>query len=93
MVKKMLVLDIDGTLTNSRKEITTATKRAIREIMEEGHLAVIASGRPTKGIRRVANELELARYGSFALSYNGARITELKSGRDIFQRKIKRTKN
>lgn len=90
MGRKMLVLDIDGTLTNSRKEITPETKKAVRGIMEEGHIAVIASGRPTKGIRKAAAELELARYGGFALSYNGARITEMKSGRDIFQKKLER---
>ena len=31
MKEKVLVLDIDGTLTNSRKEITEETKRAIRD--------------------------------------------------------------
>ena len=35
MEKKLLVLDIDGTLTNSKKEITPATKRALKRIMEE----------------------------------------------------------
>ena len=29
MERKMLVLDIDGTLTNSKKEITSKTKEAI----------------------------------------------------------------
>ena len=37
MKTKALVMDIDGTLTNSRKEITPATGRAIRTILERGH--------------------------------------------------------
>ena len=32
--EKILVLDIDGTLTNSKKEITENTKRGIKNIME-----------------------------------------------------------
>ena len=33
---QMLVLDLDGTLTNSRKELTEPTKQALIEIQEEG---------------------------------------------------------
>ena len=32
---QMLVLDLDGTLTNSRKELTEPTKQALIEIQEE----------------------------------------------------------
>ena len=56
MSKKILVLDIDGTLTNSKKEITKPTKEAIDRIRKKGHIIVIASGRPTAGIVKVANE-------------------------------------
>ena len=31
---QMLVLDLDGTLTNSRKELTEPTKQALIEIQE-----------------------------------------------------------
>ena len=33
---QMLVLDIDGTLTNSKKEITPRTKEALIKIQEQG---------------------------------------------------------
>ena len=52
MTTKALVLDIDGTLTNSKKEITPATKAAIQELMQQGHKVILASGRPTPGMRR-----------------------------------------
>ena len=83
--QKMLVLDIDGTLTNSKKEITPATKKAIRKIQEDGHVVVIASGRPTPGTAKVANELQLDKTGGFVLSYNGARITDWKTKEIIYQ--------
>ena len=61
MTTKALVLDIDGTLTNSKKEITPATKAAIQELMQQGHKVILASGRPTPGMRRYEEELELFR--------------------------------
>ncbi|MCR5149435.1 MAG: Cof-type HAD-IIB family hydrolase [Eubacterium sp.] len=88
MDKKLLVLDIDGTLTNSKKEITLPTKNALRRIMEEGHLVMLASGRPTPGVRRYEEELEMAKYGGYLLTYNGARITRCSDNKDIFTRKF-----
>lgn len=59
MSYKLLVLDIDGTVTNSKKEITPKTKEAILELQKKGIPVAIASGRPTKGIVAVADELDL----------------------------------
>lgn len=79
MKYKVLVLDIDGTLTNSKKEITKNTKLAIRRIMEQGVTVVLASGRPISGIEPLAKELELEKYGGYILAFNGARIIECSS--------------
>lgn len=84
-MKKILVLDIDGTLTNSKKQITEATKQAIWELMDRGHLVALASGRPTPGMRRYEKELELDKRGGYLLSYNGARIVECISGEVVHQ--------
>lgn len=85
MNKKILVLDIDGTLTNSKKEITPNTRKALIEIQEQGHIVVIASGRPTKGIVRIADEICLDEFGGYVLSFNGARITNWKTKDIIYQ--------
>ena len=86
MTEKALVLDIDGTLTNSAKEITTATKTAIQNLMKRGQKVILASGRPTPGMRRYEEELELEKYGGYLLSFNGARIVDCHSGEIIYQR-------
>lgn len=88
MDKKALVLDIDGTLTNSKKEITDNTRRAIWDAVMRGHEIMLASGRPTPGMRRYEEELELARYGGYLLSFNGARIVECRTGEVIYQRNL-----
>ena len=86
MSKKMLVLDIDGTLTNSKKEITPATKNAITEVLKQGHAVVIASGRPTPGTKKVCEELNLKDYNGYVLSYNGAKITSLHENSVVHQK-------
>lgn len=91
MEKKLLVLDIDGTLTNSQKNITAATKEAILDIMLRGHKVILASGRPTPGMRRYEKELELERYGGYLLSFNGARIIESRTGEIVYQRLLSLT--
>lgn len=85
-MKKVLVLDIDGTLTNSKKEITEATKQAIWDIMDRGHQVILASGRPTPGMRRYEEELELRKRGGYLLSFNGARIINCITGEVVHQR-------
>lgn len=86
MSKKVLVLDIDGTLTNSKKQITEKTKRRIQEIMTKGHKVILASGRPTPGMKRYENELELKKYHGYLLSYNGGKIVDCADGQVIYQR-------
>lgn len=86
MNKKMLVLDIDGTLTNSKKEITPATKEAITRVLLAGHAVVIASGRPTPGTKKVCEELCLGKYDGYVLSYNGAKITRLSDNSVVHQK-------
>lgn len=88
MDEKVLVLDIDGTLTNSQKEITPETKRGIQETLKRGHKVILASGRPTPGMRRYEKELELEKFGGYLLSFNGGRIIECRSGEVVYQRTL-----
>ncbi len=85
-MKKVLVLDIDGTLTNSQKVITGNTKKAIIDAMKRGHKVMLASGRPTPGMRKYAEELELSNYDGYLLSFNGGKIIYCKTGEIIFQK-------
>lgn len=86
MIYQMLVLDLDGTLTNSKKEITEPTRKALIEIQEAGKKVVLASGRPINGIVPLAEELELARFGGYMLSFNGGRITQCSTGQIVYNK-------
>ena len=91
MEKKLLVLDIDGTLVNNEKQITPKTKDAIFRAMEAGHSIMIASGRPTPGVQKFVDELELSKYDGYTLTYNGARVQECSSGKDIYEKRLSRS--
>ena len=54
MKYKLLVLDLDGTLTNQKKEVTEHTRRTLIEAQERGVKIVLASGRPTYGVAPLA---------------------------------------
>ena len=81
---KIIVLDLDGTLTNRDKIITPRTRDALMEAQEAGNIVVLASGRPTPGVEPLAKELEMDRFGSYILSYNGGMITNCRTGETVF---------
>ncbi len=85
MQYNLLVLDLDGTLTNSKKEISARTKATIIKAQERGVTVVLASGRPTYGIAPLAHELELERFGGYILSYNGGTIINWQTKEVIHQ--------
>lgn len=88
MAYEILVLDIDGTLTNSQKTISKKTLRSLYTIQERGHKVVLASGRPTPGITKLAEELKLQEYGGYILSFNGAKIINCSTQETIFEQTL-----
>lgn len=86
MIYEMLALDLDGTLTNSQKQITPPTREAIIDIQRNGKKVVLASGRPTYGVLPLAETLQLKDFGSYILSFNGARITNCGTGKIVYNK-------
>lgn len=79
---KLIALDVDGTLVNSKLKLTRATRSALIAVQRErGMRVVLASGRPTAGLRTLAQELQLARYGGYVLPFNGG---ELYYAKDLY---------
>ncbi|MBE5036766.1 HAD family phosphatase [Subdoligranulum sp. DSM 109015] len=85
MQYKVLALDLDGTLTNSQKQITPRTEAALCKAAARGVRIVLASGRPTVGVQPLADQLNLAENGGCILSYNGGRIVDCKTGQTLVQ--------
>jgi len=84
MSYKMIVLDMDDTLLRDDHTISEPTKQALLEAQELGVKVVLASGRPTYAMVDIAKELKLDEYGSFILSFNGAKITNFQTKEELF---------
>ncbi|MCF0235269.1 MAG: HAD family phosphatase [Bacteroidaceae bacterium] len=81
----MIVLDLDGTLTNAQKIITPRTLDALMRAQAAGLRVVLASGRPTHGIAPLADQLRLGDYGGFVLSYNGGKIIDWATRQVVYE--------
>lgn len=85
MQYKLLVLDLDGTLTNSKKEITPRTQASLIRLQQMGVKLVLASGRPTYGITPLAQALQMDRFGGYILAFNGGKILDASSLEVIYE--------
>ncbi|OAV71587.1 Phosphatase YidA [Bacteroidales bacterium Barb4] len=88
MKYKLLVLDIDGTLLNDSKVMTSGTLTALLKVQQAGVRIVLASGRPAYGVLPIAKALEMDKYGGFIMSYNGGQILNAQSGEILFEKKL-----
>lgn len=82
---RFIALDIDGTLANSRKEISYANVAALDRAQEAGVKVALVSGRPTFGILPAARAIHLDRYGGYVFAFNGARVTHAGTGEVLYE--------
>lgn len=85
---KILFLDLDGTLLNDKKEITPGNMDAIHEALAAGHKIVIASGRATDSVARLAGKMGLTSDGCYAITFNGACIYDLYQREELMRRTL-----
>lgn len=67
--KHLIALDLDGTLLKDDKTISLKTKRVIQKAKEEGHIVMIATGRPFRSSEPYYKELKL---DTPIVNFNGA---------------------
>ena len=79
---KMVGLDLDGTLLNSKKELTPFTKEVIAKAINKGVHVLVATGRPFTGVPLELREFPGMRY---ALTANGARILDTATGEILIE--------
>lgn len=81
---KVIILDIDGTLTNHKKEITLETKEALLKAQARGIKLIIASGRPTSGLLEYGKILELDKNNGYYISFNGSQVVDATTHEILF---------
>ena len=73
---RAILLDIDGTLTNSQKVITPKTAEALKKAQAMGVRLVIASGRADQGLYQYADVLDMPSHHGIFVCYNGAKVMD-----------------
>ena len=77
---KIVFIDIDGTLVNDKKEITSFTKESIKKIIDKGIYVVLVSGRD---IIHTIDKSKLSLASSIVIATNGSDIFDYAVDIDI----------
>lgn len=85
MKYQLIAADIDGTLINSKRELTAETVRAIKEAQAAGVLFTLSTGRPIMGIRQFR---ELLSPNVPLITYNGGMVLHSDDETIIFSAKL-----
>ena len=72
MTPYLIALDLDGTLLADWKTISPRTIEYLKQLQEEGHTVVIATGRPYRSSQRFYDQLGLT---TPIINYNGGLVT------------------
>jgi len=85
MTYKLMAVDIDGTLVDSRDNLTEETKKAIRLGVQSGLIFAICSGRPIQGVEYLNEDIGL---DLPFITYNGAMVVTGKSKKILYEQKL-----
>lgn len=88
MKKRLLFLDLDGTLLNDAKEITPGNRQALERTLKRGHGVIITTGRPLKSALEQARRLGLDKPGCYVIAYNGAMVYDWGKQDKVFARAL-----
>ena len=88
MEKRMLFMDLDGTLLDDHEQITPGNRQALERALEWGHGVIITTGRPLKSALIQAQKLGLDKPGCYTIAYNGAVIYDWEKQAQIFGRTL-----
>lgn len=88
-MKKMIVVDLDGTLLNRYGIVPESTKQTIKEAIDNGNDVIIASGRPIDSIKAIAEEIGSKNY---FIAGNGSLIYDIKNDEIIYEKFLNKQK-
>ncbi len=81
---KLIVLDCDGTLLNSKKEISERTSAILQVLISKGVKVMIASARPFYRLKPLLKSLGTDTCDQYTISFNGGLITNNTGTETVF---------
>ena len=83
--KKMIVMDLDGTLLNINHECSRKTRKYLKKLKDLGYIIVIATGRVLRSAVEVTNGAEFANY---VVASAGAVVYNMDKSMMVMEKKI-----
>lgn len=80
MKRKIFFTDLDGTLLDSKKQISQENREAIEAVRAAGHSIVVATGRSTVNAIQQIRRLQLDQPGCYAITFNGSCVLRCDTG-------------
>lgn len=80
---KLVAIDLDGTLLNSKKEISERNKAALAQAKAAGVKIVLCTGRPLAAIEIYLEALDLRDNGDYSITFNGGLVQKNDTGEII----------
>ena len=77
---KLIVTDLDGTLLNSKKEVSKANREALQYAKQKGVKIVLCTGRPYFAMKQFVHELGLDEADDYIVTFNGGMVQKASDG-------------
>ncbi|MBR1622738.1 MAG: HAD family phosphatase [Pseudobutyrivibrio sp.] len=85
MNKKLLAVDMDGTLFDDDKTISKENLKAIKELLDKGHAFAFNTGRPNHALKEILSVYdEFKRDKVYILGHQGVIGTEFTTDKELF---------
>lgn len=88
MEKKIFFTDLDGTLLNDEKQITSKTREALCKITKLGHYLVFISGRPMMSVMEARRGLPVSDQKLYLVASNGGVIFDAEKNRILKENRL-----
>jgi len=85
---KLIAVDIDGTLLNSKGELTQITKDKILKAVDNGVVFTISTGRPIQGVMPLVEKIGL---DIPLITYNGSMVLKANTMEVLYSRTVEKS--
>lgn len=87
---KLIASDLDGTLLNSKKEISEKCVSNIKKFIQNNNYFVMCSGRPKYRVEKYLSLLNVYSFNQYYIGFNGALVFDVKNNKPIYSATLSR---
>ncbi|MGX7108594.1 Cof-type HAD-IIB family hydrolase [Facklamia miroungae] len=85
---RLIAIDLDGTLLNSHKEVSSKNLQALHFAQDQGIKVVICTGRPYSTMHHLIDKIGLTSKDDYLILYNGAFVQRIYDGKVMVKEEL-----